>query len=219
MADLILRIPNHGYSISDFIAVSWLNGNFFVRDPDNDPLVADDSFKISADDSDDNLIQFTETIKDGFVREVTEIGVTTISGLEHLEGEVVNVTSGGLVVAMETVSSGSITVLSDVFTYAVGKSYTATLIPMDIDLEGLGLAATTRINRTFVNVHETIGGKIGPDVNHLEDIVAGTSLFTGFKPVSMPGGYERDTDVVIQQTQPLPMTILGLTHDIGGSKD
>ncbi len=219
MPDLILRIPNHGYSISDFIAVSWLDGNFYVRDPDNDPSIASGSFKISTDDSDDNLVQFTETITDGFVREVTETGVATISGLEHLEGETVKVTSGGKVVATETVSSGSISLPGSVFTYAVGKTYTATLVPMDIDLEGLGLAATTRINRTFVNVHETIGGKIGPDINHLEDIVSGTALTTGFKKVSIPGGYARDTDINIQQAEPLPITVLSLTHDIGGSRD
>jgi hypothetical protein len=213
MPDLICLIPNHGYSESTFVFVSWLNDRFYVRDEDTD------SFKISSTDDDLNFVQFTETITDGFVREVSEIGATTIGGLEHLEGELVAVTSDGMVVASSTVANGSITITNDVFTYAVGKTYTATLVPMDIDLEGLGLAATTRINKTFVNIHETIGGKIGPDVNHLEDIVTGNSLFTGFKEVPIPGGYKRDTDITIQQTQPLPMTTLGLTHDIGGSKD
>ena len=67
MADLILRVPDHGLSISDLIYVSWLNSNFYVRDPDNDPAVATDSFKISSDDSDDNIVPFTATVTGGFV--------------------------------------------------------------------------------------------------------------------------------------------------------
>ena len=154
---------------------------------------------------------------------------TTVSGLDHLEGETVQVlgdgvvqtetTAGDFIVGGGAKATGVITVPLGLTTVQVGLGYTSTIVPMDIDLEGLGLAVTTRINRTFVNVHDTVGGKIGPDTSHLEDIVIGTTLTTGFKKVSIPGGYKRDTDITIQQTQPLPMTVLGLTHDIGGSKD
>ena len=219
MSDIILYIPNHGYSISDTIFVSWLDANFFVRDPDNDPSIATDSFKISTDDSDGNIIQFTETITEGFVREVTETGVTTITGLEHLEGETVKVTSGGSVVATETVSGGSISLTSAVFTYAVGKSYTATLIPMDIDLEGTGLSTTKRPNRVIINLNETIGGRIGQDTSAMVNIPDVDTLTTDFREISLPGGYTRDTDVVVQQTLPLPMTLLSLTYDMGASRD
>ncbi len=219
MPDLIINIPNHGLSIGDTVYVSWLDANFFVRDPDNDPSIAANSFKISSTDDDLNLVQFTETITDGFVREVTISGVTTITGLEHLEGETVKVTAGGALVATEVVSSGSISVQSAVFTYAVGLGYEATLVPMDLDLQGAGLSLTTRVNRIIVNLDETIGGKIGPDINHLEDIPTGTSLFTGHKEVSNPGGYARGASVTVKQSEPLPMTVLSLTYDIGASRD
>jgi hypothetical protein len=97
--------------------------------------------------------------------------------------------------------------------------YTSTLIPMDIDLEGTGLSTTKRVNRVIVNINTTVGGEIGPDIDHLETISEGTSAFTGFKEVSNPGGYNRDTDIIIRQTQPLPITVLSLTYDIGGSRD
>lgn len=219
MPDLILHIPNHDFSISDFIYVSWLDANFYVRDPDNDPSIAPDSLKISITDDDLNLVQFSDSITDGFVREVTEIGVTTISGLEHLEGELVKVTSGGSVVATETVSNGLITLSSDVFTYAVGKSYEATLIPMDIDLEGTGLSTTKRPNRVIVNLNETIGGRIGQDISAMVNIPDVDTLTTDFREISLPGGYTRDTDVVVQQIEPLPMTVLSLTYDLGASRD
>ena len=91
MADLIFYIPNHGYIEST--TVTWLDANYFVRDPDTD------SFKISTTDDDLSLVQFTETITDGFVREVdTSAGTTTITGLEHIEGELAKVVASGIVV-------------------------------------------------------------------------------------------------------------------------
>jgi len=213
MPDLICLIPNHGFSESDFVFISWLDDRFYVRDEDID------SFKISSTDDDLNLVQFTETITDGFVREVTEIGSTIITGLEHLEGELVSVTSDGMVIISSTVLGGSITLSNDVFTYAVGKTYAATLIPMDLDIEGTGLATTKRPNRVIINLNETIGGRIGQDVNSMVDIPDVSTLTTDFREISLPGGYTRDTDVVVKQTQPLPMTVLSLTYDLGASRD
>jgi len=116
-------------------------------------------------------------------------------------------------------SSGSITLGADVFTYAVGKSYEATLVPMDIDIEGTGLATTKRPNRVIINLHETIGGKVGQDTSHLESIPDVSTLTTDYREISLSGGYTRDTDVVVKQDQPLPMTVLSLTYDLGASRD
>jgi hypothetical protein len=213
MADLICLIPNHGYSESDSVSVSWLNDIFFVRDP------SQNSFKISSTDDDLNLVQYTETITDGFVREDNEDAVTEITGLDHLEDETVVVTSGGAFVGTFIVSSGSITLNSPLTTYQVGKNYDSTLKPMDLDIQGTGLATTKRINRIAVNLIDTIGGTIGPDVDHMEDIPTGTAPFTGFKEISIPGGYSRDTDITIKQNLPLPMTVLSITYDLGASND
>ncbi len=78
--DLIVYIPNHGYSDDDPIFVSWLDANYFVSDKDTD------SFKIATTSGGSTLIQFSTTITDGFVRETSGSGLTTISGLDHLEG-------------------------------------------------------------------------------------------------------------------------------------
>ena len=221
MSDLILRIPNHGYSISDVIFVSWLNANFYIRDADNDPSIAQNSFKISTDDSDNNIVPFTETITEGFVREVdTSAEVTIITGLEHLEGETVKLTSSGAVITTEVVSSGSITLpINKVSTYAVGKNYISTLQPMDLDIEGTGLSTTKRIHKVFVDLDETIGGTVGPSMDNQENIPTGSSPFTGFKEISYPGGYSRDTDITIRQPEPLPMTVLSITYELGASND
>ncbi len=150
---------------------------------------------------------------------------TTATGGSHLIGEAVQVLGDGVVQTEATAGdftvdgSGEITLPAIFTTVQIGLGYTSTLVPMDIDLEGLGLAVTTRINKTYVNVHDTVGVKIGPDTSHLKDVVTGTDKVTDFRAVSIPGGYARDTTVTVQQTKPLPATILSLTHDIGGSKD
>ena len=97
MSDLIVYLPNHGYSDDDSIYVSWLNTMYYVSDKD------DDSFKLATKSGGSTLVQFVLTITDGYIREVdASSGDATISGLDHLEGETVKITSGGSVVATET---------------------------------------------------------------------------------------------------------------------
>jgi hypothetical protein len=146
-------------------------------------------------------------------------GDTTITGLDHLEGETVQILGDGLVQATKVVSGGEITAETAATKYQVGLGYTSTLVPMDLDIEGTNLSTTKRINRAMVDLNSTIGGEIGPDLQHLESIPTGTSLFTGFKVIAIPGGYSRDTDITIRQTEPLPMTVLAITYDLGASND
>ena len=87
MADLILYIPNHKYSDDDMIFVSWLDANYYVSDKN------DNTFKLATTSGGSTLVQFTETVIEGYVREIDIVGVTTITGLDHLEGETVTVTS------------------------------------------------------------------------------------------------------------------------------
>ena len=212
MSDLICLIPNHGYADELAVFVSWLNGIFFVHDPDQN------SFKLE-ESVDGVVVQFTGTITDGFVREDAETASSTITGLDHLEGETVAVTSGGKLIGSFVVSNGQISMSSSLTTFQVGKTYTSTLTPMDLDIEGTGLATTKRINRIIVNVIDTVGGEIGPDVNNMKTIVSGTDTFTGLVEIPIPGGYSRDTDITVTQKTPLPMTVLSLTYDIGASRD
>ena len=146
-------------------------------------------------------------------------GDVDIEGLSHLEGQTVQVYGDGLVQATKVVSSGAIEATTAADTYQVGLGYDSTIVPMDLDIEGTGLTTTKRINRASINLYETIGGEIGPDTSNLESIPTGTSLFTGHKEISIPGGYSRDTDITIRQTNPTPMTVLSVAYDLSASKD
>lgn len=217
MSDLLIYIPNHGFSISDFIYYSPLDINVFVRDSDNSPSIDADSFKISTDDSDNNLVQFTETVIEGFVREVTEIGVAVISGLEHLEGETVKVTSSGSVVGTETVVNGSITISSDVFTYQVGLPYKMKVRTMRLSVPqdtGTLQSKIKRIDNTTSRHIRSSGGKAGVEYEGTEYL---TDLETEFSTDSADntpdtrltkGGFNEDAYTVVTSDEPLPFTLL-----------
>lgn len=223
MPGLLVHIPNHGYSNDDEIFVSWLNVNRFVSDK------TQDSFKLAIASGGSVLEQFDMSITDGFVRETSSsAAVTTITGLGHLEGELVQLTVSGSFAGLFTVSSGAITVPSAVYNeYNIGTSYDSTVQPMKLDLQGTGLSVTKKPNRVVISLHNTIKGKIGPDTSNLDNIVyrkAGASgeefpYFTGDLEISLAGGYSRQGNIVVRQDQPLPMTVLALTIDVGAAND
>jgi hypothetical protein len=76
-----------------------------------------------------------------------------------------------------------------------------------------------RVNKVIVRVDSTLGGKVGPAVDHLDAIEYRTPLdamdiaiplFTGDIQVDFPDGNSDVRTVVLVQDQPLPMTIVGI---------
>lgn len=217
MADLICYIPDHGYAAASntYVYVSWLDGFYYTSDEDTD------SFKIVSTSAGSDYVQFTETITDGYVVQSEIAGSSTITGLEHLEGEFVSVLQQGLIISTELVSGGSITVPPSSLTNPmVGMAYTSTVKPMRLDIGEIGLASMKRINRAIVDVYNTVGGEIGISTDKMENISTGTSaLFSGFKRLSLSGGYNRNGDIIIRQAEPLPMTVRGITLSLGAEND
>lgn len=210
--DLIVYLPAHGYSNDDPIYVSWLDDNFFVSDKDTD------SFKIATTSGGSTLIQFTVTITEGFVREFDNTsGTTTITGLDHLEGETVKLTSGGSVVATETVSNGSITVSSDVFTYQVGLTYKMKVRTMRLSLPQDGNTVQGRIKRIHATIVRFIRSKLGRAGQEYDGVEYLTSLDAGFSNESTDvaanvrltdGGFSEQAFTTVISEEPVPFTVL-----------
>jgi hypothetical protein len=146
---------------------------------------------------------------------------TTISGLDHLEGETVVALVDGVYDGTFTVSSGSITLTTTpVEKTVVGLAYTSLLKPMRIVQNsqiGSSLAAITRITDLKVIFLNTKGVQYGRDTSdlfsfnfddeRLEDAAYITSLFSGDIPVNMPGGFSMENPILISSSQPFPMTV------------
>ena len=147
---------------------------------------------------------------------------TNISGLTHLEGQVVSILADGATHPNKTVSSGAITLDRASKNVKVGLAFTSLLQTMRIDAgsqDGTSQGKTKRIYDITVRMYETIGIEVGPDLSEMERIPFRTSAnlmdegippFTGDKEVEFRGNYETDGFIFVRQTQPLPFTILSL---------
>jgi hypothetical protein len=147
---------------------------------------------------------------------------TTISGLDHLEGQEVSILADGATHPNKTVSSGSITLDRAATKVKVGLGYTSLLKTMRIDAgaqNGTSQAKTKRIYEVTARLYESVGVEIGPDLNNMERVPFRTSSdpmdqgippFTGDKEVEFRGDYDTDGFMIVRQTQPLPLTILSL---------
>ncbi len=220
MADLIVYLPGHGFANgSDTpVYISWVDANYWTSDEDAD------SFKLATTSGGATLLQFITTITDGFVREFDDSsGATTISGLEHLEGETVTVTSNGSVVGVETVSGGEITISEDVFTYQVGKPYTMKVRTMRLSIPQEGTTVQSRIkriDRTNVRYLRAQNGEAGPEydgVEYLQPILAEYSVDSAdTKPDNRlaQGGFSEDAYTTIVSSDPVPFTVLATIIDV-----
>jgi hypothetical protein len=151
---------------------------------------------------------------------------TTISGLDHLEGQVVSVLANGSTHPDRTVTNGSITLARSSTKVKVGLSYTSILQTMRLDAgsqNGTSQAKTKRIFNVSIRLYESIGVEVGPNLSNMEEIPFRSSanpmdqaipVFTGDKEVEFRGNYETDGFIFVRQTQPLPLTVLSLYPEL-----
>ena len=147
---------------------------------------------------------------------------TTISGLNHLEGEEVSILADGATHPNKTVSSGGITLDRSATKVKVGLPYVSLLQTMRIDAgsqNGTSQSKTKRIYEITARLYESIGIEIGPDLDNMERIPfrssanamnSGVNVFTGDKDIEFRGNYETDGFIFVRQNQPLPLTVLSL---------
>ena len=146
---------------------------------------------------------------------------TTLSGLDHLEGETVKIILNGATHPDKVVTSGAVSLDYATTDAVVGLGYDSILQTMRID-EGTGVTDQTKTKRIYdvtVRFYETVGAKVGPSETNLDIIpfrdssaamTAPVPLFTGDKSTEFPSDYGTDGFVVVKQDQPLPMTILAI---------
>ncbi len=148
--------------------------------------------------------------------------VTSISGLDHLEGQSVSILANGATHPDKTVSSGAISLDFAVTKAHIGLNYSSTLQTMRIEAggtEGTAQGKTKRIHEVVLRLFRTVGVKVGSSETELDRIpfrssaqamTAAIPLFTGDKEIEFRGGFDNDGFVVVQQDQPLPLTIIGI---------
>ena len=146
---------------------------------------------------------------------------TKVTSLDHLEGETVQVLIDDAVYPKQKVTNGAVTVsLPSTFatkTIEVGLGYESTLKTLRAEAGsqvGTAQGSKKRYNEVIVRLHKSIGATINGDqlpfrssANNMGEPIP---VFTGDKRVSNLG-WNREGQITIKQTQPLPMTVLSVT--------
>ncbi|MCK4868717.1 MAG: hypothetical protein KAT39_11750, partial [Alphaproteobacteria bacterium] len=146
-----------------------------------------------------------------------------VTGLDHLEGEVVKVLAEGAVHPERTVSGGSITLDASYTKVQAGLGYTHKY--KSLKMEGGGtigsaITQTRRIGRLGLILDNTLGLKLGDDEARLKEIpfrAVGDAMdtavppFTGEKIVEdFASEWSEDPRIHIQGDKPVPLTVLGI---------
>tara|TARA_R100000664_G_C2757720_1_gene146107 strand:- start:1628 stop:4363 length:2736 start_codon:yes stop_codon:yes gene_type:complete len=229
----VVTATSHGLSNSDKIYISDVAGmtqvNGLVFTVANK---TDNTFQLSGINSSgygtyasggyirhaENGTAFTTYVSGGTVR----VQTTSITGLDHLEGQSVSILGDGAVQPSKTVSSGAITLSTSASIVHVGLPYTSKLVTLNIEAgsqDGTAQSKTKRINELTVRLYRSLGMSAGPEGGTLDVVPfrdssdamdVATALFTGDKSLPYPKGYETSANIEIQQTDPLPQTVLAL---------
>lgn len=145
----------------------------------------------------------------------------TVLGLDHLEGETVQILADGATHADKIVAGGSVTLDRSAAVAQIGLGYQSRLETLSMEagaLEGTAQAKSKRINRAAVRLLDTLGCRVGRDAT-LDEVLFRSSadpmnespeLFAGEKVVEFPAGWDREATVVVVQDLPLPCTVTAI---------
>jgi hypothetical protein len=208
-----------------------LNGNGYTI-----TKVSDDTFTIGVDTSgyttytsggkvylNTNTSAFTTYSSGGKARKA----VASLSNIDHLEAESVDMLGNGNVYSAATVSSGAISSISPEVSIAhVGLGSVADVLTLRPEAgadDGTAQGKTKRVVKVTARFRDTLGAKVGPDASNLDEINfrggsdpmdSSPPLFTGDKEITFRGGWDKKGQILIRQDQPLPMHLLAIMQQI-----
>ena len=160
---------------------------------------------------------------------------TSVSGLSHLEGQEVTVVADGSVITGLTVGGGSVdleehTDEGGAAIAHVGRPYDSELVTLDTVQEK---GRTKIVKRVVVEVEHTRGGEVGPVDTSLgaaleieDDLMVdlpGRVVESGYSPspparyeaeVIVPGSWNKSGAVAFRQSDPMPVTVLGIAREV-----
>lgn len=160
----------------------------------------------------------TDVHTDSAITGTHPTGVSTWTGLSHLNGREVDIVADGVVMDRATVSGGQVTIARNAKVVEIGLPYTTTIETLTPELAGgTGSAQgnSMRIAEVTLRFLNTTGAelngqvipfrRLGPDV-----LDAPAPLFTGDHRIEKLGWERGQAMLTIQQKQPLPFHLLAV---------
>lgn len=148
--------------------------------------------------------------------------VSTISNLNHLEGETVSILGDGAVQPDKVVTNGKVTLAERAATVHLGYGYNSDgeLLRLEAGAaDGTALGKTRRMHRVGMLLHRSLGLKVGFSFTDLETVTFRTgadlltrapALFSGIISETVACDYDFENNFCWRQAQPLPSTILAI---------
>lgn len=215
-------LPDHGIEvgtpiqIAGVLGMTEINGDHEVYQVSQDTITINlDATGYTAYTSAGTVTPGSTTTQDGTVEVVKK---EFVSGLDHLEGELLAILIDGAVHPNTEVDTGTLTLNYYGNKIHVGLPYTSTLEPMKIHAGsqlGTARGKKQKISKVTICFNETVGGKVGPDSDNLKSIPFGTGgqpeLYTGdIENIQFGGNWGKEATITIVQDQPLPMCVIGI---------
>ena len=151
---------------------------------------------------------------------------TTVSGLDHLEGETVTILADGAIHPSKVVSGGSITLDQAASKVQVGLAYTHTYRSLKMAVgarAGSAVGVTKRIHELTLVLLHSLGSGVGPRRENLQPLIyrevgdamdAAVPLFSGEKVTETDHDWGTDPRIVIEGAEPAPFTCLGMVPEV-----
>lgn len=217
----VVTSAGHGFSDGDRVKIiggdmtEVIGKTFLVANKTTDTFELTD-----VDGNDIDSTTYTTYVSGGEVHKL----VTSVIGLDHLEGETVQVKVNGAAHADKTVTSGTVTLDSYGYEVTVGLSYTSTIetLPQEFTLgSGSQQGQRTRRVRPIVRVYKsaipTIGGEFLPARAPTDKMDKALDLYTGDLVVGALDWQDGFSSTLeISTSKPYPLRVLGIFGSTDG---
>jgi len=146
--------------------------------------------------------------------------VTSVGGLDHLEGKAVAIRADGAKLPNETVSSGTITLDESAGEIVIGLPFTTTIKTLGHEFDsGTGSMQGQRVRwsrpllRVLNSTRPLMNGEFLPNRNAADKMDKKVPLFSGFLEYG-PLNWSNTSALTITLTDPLPLEVSGMTGSI-----
>lgn len=223
---VVVTATGHGFSngqevrFSHIKGMTELNQHYFKA-----ANVTANTFELQNTDSVDiDGTEYSAYVSGGEVRET----ITTVTGLDHLEGESLAILADGSVHPPRTVVDGSITLQRAASEIHAGLGYVSDIETLDLvsQVGGAGQAKQKKISALTLKVELSRGFWAGNTEDTLtefkqrtdEDYGVPTRMTTGIEKIILDPAWKSNGRLLVRQIDPLPLTILAVipSVSIGG---
>jgi hypothetical protein len=229
----VITLTGHGYSDGDPIMFRSVDPDPDIEGQKDFRSLNFEEFEVAhkaantfqLHDPDGNDVDLTEYKT--AISSTVAIIVTALSGLDHLEGETVQVLADGAQDEDQVVTGGAITIDGG-SVVQVGMGYISDLAAINPEItKRSGQTSQGDIKRLIsiiLRLNESVGPKVGSNENDLKQLLLvsdqtsmgrSVDLFSGdTEEMSFDGEQRTFTDLLIRQDQPLPLTILAIIAEL-----